>query len=301
MKEEIIKLKKAKKAIILAHNYQDPHIQDIADFVGDSLELAKKVVDIDCKIIVMCGVKFMAQMCKILSPDKKVLIPAEDASCPLAESITVQKLKELKEKHPGAEVVSYVNTTAEIKSLSDYCCTSANACWVVERIPCKEVIFVPDKNLGWWVSFKIPNKKVILCDGFCYVHQMFNVEEIDTARKLHPQAKILVHPECEPQVLREADEVLSTSQMLSYVRNSNVEEFVIGTEEGLLYRLSKENPHKRFFSLGKRKICRDMKKINLENLYLSLKEERYEVILPQEIINTARKSIERMFSLKYEK
>ncbi|MCX7917443.1 MAG: quinolinate synthase NadA [bacterium] len=295
MIEEILKLKKEKSAIILAHNYQIPEIQDIADFVGDSLELARKASEIkDAKIIVFCGVKFMAETAKILSPEKKVLLPDLDAGCPLADMANYEEVLKIKEKYPDAWVVSYVNTNADVKSITDVCCTSANADKVVKNIPAKKIIFLPDKNLCWYVKQKVPEKDIICWEGYCFVHRLFTIEDVKKVKEIYPDAELIVHPECDPEVQMMADGIYSTSGMLKRAKESKSKRFIIGTEEGLLHRLKKENPDKEFYSLGSAKICPNMKKITIEKLYFSLKEEKYEIILPDDIIRKAKISLERM-------
>ena len=296
LEKEIEKLKKLKKAVILAHNYQIMEVQRIADYVGDSLGLARQASKTDARIIVFCGVKFMAETAKILSPDKKVLLPVKDATCPMADMIKPEQLIALKQKHKNAMVCSYVNTNADIKALSDVCCTSANAVQVVNSLPADEVIFVPDRNLGHWVSIHT-NKKIHLFDGYCYVHRRFKKEHIEEARKNYPEAKILVHPECDPDVVEGADEVLSTSQMIKYVKNSNHKQYIIGTEEGLIERLKEDFPEKEFYSLGRPFMCYNMKKITLKEVYESLVEEIYEIKIPFEILEKAKKAINEM--IKY--
>ncbi|MBN3039501.1 MAG: quinolinate synthase NadA [Candidatus Omnitrophica bacterium] len=294
LQDKIISLKQEKKAVILSHNYQIPQIQDIADFVGDSLELSKKSRDADCRVIAFCGVQFMAETAKILSPMRKVLLPVKEAGCPLAEMITAKDLIELKNKHPDAWVVCYVNTTAEIKALSDVCCTSANAVTVVKNIPVKKVIFVPDKNLGWWVQRNIPEKEIISWPGFCFVHENFSLSDLELARKFYPEAEVISHPECPREVLLRSDFVLSTSGMLKRAKKSDAKRFIIATEEGLIYRLKKENPAKEFYSLGSAKICLSMKRTGLDDLYLALEKEDCQVELAPEIIKKARIALERM-------
>jgi len=294
MKKKILKLKKELGAVILAHNYQIPEIQDIADFLGDSLELARISKDLKQEIIVFCGVKFMAETVKILSPQKKVLLSAPDAGCPLADMISPGQLIELKRKHPHAWTVTYVNTSAEIKALSDVCCASANAVEVVKNLPANEIIFIPDKNLGWWVKTNVPQKKIIIWPGFCYVHQLFRLSDLDEAKRVHPDAEILVHPECRPQILKRTEHVFSTSGMLKRAKEFSSKKFIIGTEEGLIYRLKKENPDKDFYSLGSARICSDMKKTTLKELYQTLKTQQYEVTLPKSIIDKAKKTLKEM-------
>ena len=291
---DILNLKRKKEALILAHNYQIPQVQDIADFVGDSLELAKTSKAIEGPLVVLCGVKFMAETAKILSPKKRVLLPAPLAGCPLADTITPQDVIGLKKKYPGAWVVSYVNTSAEIKALSDVCCTSSNAVSVVKNVPTDKVIFIPDKNLGWWVKKNVPEKTVIIWNGFCYVHEQFSLEELKKAKKTFPDAESIVHPECKKEILDAADYVVSTSGMLKRVKESAATKFIIGTEEGLIYKLQKENPRKEFYSLGCAKTCVNMKQTTLNELYLSLKNEVHEVCLDEEIIKKATLALERM-------
>jgi len=294
LEKEILRLKKVKDAVILAHNYQVSAVQDIADFVGDSLELAKVAKNAKERTIVFCGVKFMAETAKILSPQKKVLLPVLDAGCPLADMIQPQQLIELKEKYPQAWVVSYVNTPASIKALSDVCCTSSNAVTVVKNIPVKSIIFTPDKNLGWWVKKNVPDKKLILWKGFCLVHEYFSLKDLRKSRKLHPDAEIIVHPECPREVLENADFVFSTSGMLKRAQESSAKKFIIGTEEGLIYRLKKENPQKEFYSLGAAKTCVNMKKTTLEDVYNALDKENCQVELDPNIIKQASLALERM-------
>jgi quinolinate synthase len=294
--EEIIRLKKKKNAIILVHNYQRPEIQEIADFLGDSLDLAKKAAETDAQIIVFCGVKFMAETAKILSPEKTVLLPVKEAGCPMADMVTAEELRELKEKYPNAKVVAYVNTNADVKAESDVCCTSANAVKVVKNIDAEEIIFVPDKNLASYCQ-RFTNKKIIPWDGYCYVHEGITKEEVLQAKKKFPDALLIVHPECNPAVIDLADEVLSTGQMVKFAKKSDKKRFLIGTEEGLIYRLKKENPEKEFYTAGSPKVCRDMKLTTLNDVYRALDEECFTIELPEEIAKRARNSLELM--LKY--
>jgi len=294
--EEITKLKKEKNAIILVHNYQRPEIQDIADFLGDSLGLSREAAKTDAKIIVFCGVRFMAETAKILSPKKMVLLPRKEAGCPMADMITAEDLRKLKEKYPGAKVVSYVNTNADVKAESDICCTSANAIEVVRNIKTERIIFTPDKNLAAYCQ-RFTDKEIIPWNGYCYVHEKIRKEEVRLAKEKFPDALLLVHPECNPSVIDLADEVLSTSGMLNFAKKSDKKRFLIGTEEGLIYRLKKENPGKEFYTAGTAKMCRNMKLTTLYDVYLSLKEERYPIELAREIIKSAQKPLEAM--LKY--
>lgn len=296
LRDKILRLKREKEAVILAHNYQIPQIQEIADYSGDSLELARISKDIKSRVIVFCGVKFMAETAKILSPHKKVILPVLEAGCPLAEMINPEQILALKSRYPGAWVVSYVNSTAQVKALSDVCCTSSNAVAVVKNIPVDKVIFVPDRNLGWWVQKNAPDKEIIAGQGFCDVHEQFTLEEWEESRKMYPGAAVMVHPECRKELLLKADFVLSTSEMLKQASRIDANQFIIGTEEGILYRLRKENPQKEFYSLGKEKVCLSMKKTTLAELLAALEKERYQIELDREVISKAKTAIERMIS-----
>lgn len=291
--EEIVRLKKKKNAIILVHNYQRPEIQEIADFLGDSLGLAREAAKTNARIIVFCGVKFMAETAKILSPEKAVLLPVKEAGCPMADMITAEELRGLKKQYPDAKVVSYVNTNAEVKAESDVCCTSANAVKVVKNIDAEEIIFVPDKNLAAYCQ-RFTDKKIIPWEGYCYVHERITKEEVLLSKEKFPDALLIVHPECNPAVIDLADAVLSTSQMIEFARKSDKKRFLIGTEEGLIYRLKKENPEKEFYAVGSPKVCRDMKLTTLNDVYRALDEERFAIELPEEIIKRAQNSLELM-------
>jgi quinolinate synthase len=294
---DILKFKEERKAIILAHNYQIGEVQDIADFVGDSLDLSQKAAQTGAKVIVFCGVHFMAETAKILSPDKTVLMPDINAGCAMANMITLRQLKEMKKKHPEAVVVSYVNTTAEIKAESDYCCTSANAVKVVQTIPQeKEILFIPDKYLGDYVS-KQANRKMILWEGYCPTHRRILAEDILKKKAQYPKAEVLVHPECTPDVIAMADKVLSTSGICRYAKESNSEEFIIGTEIGILYRLKKENPDKKFYPASILSDCPNMKLNNLEKILWSLEDMIYKVEVPPDIAQRAKRSIDRMLEI----
>jgi len=296
--DSIIKLKAEKEAIILAHNYQIGEVQDIADFVGDSLGLSIEASKAPGKIIVFCGVHFMAETAKILSPAKKVLLPDKSSGCPMADMINASQLEKLKKEHPGAVVVCYVNTSAEVKALSDICCTSSNAVNVVKSIPkSKEIIFIPDKYLGDYVQ-RQTGREFILWNGYCPTHVMINTKEIIELKKVHLDAVVIVHPECTPDVIDIADKVASTGGMLRYVKNSEKKEFIIGTEIGIIHRLKKENPDKTFYPATSKAICPNMKLINLEKILWSLEDEKYEIKVPQEIIRKARTAIERMIAIK---
>lgn len=294
---DILKLKQERKAIILVHNYQIGEVQDIADFVGDSLDLSRQAAKTDAKVILFCGVHFMAETAKILSPNKTVLMPDLNAGCAMANMITLRQLKEMKRKHPEAVVVSYVNTSAEIKAESDYCCTSANAVKVVSAIPReKEIIFIPDKYLGDYVS-KQANRKMILWEGYCPTHRRILAEDILKRKALYPKAEVLVHPECTPDVIAMADKVLSTSGICKYAKESNSEEFIIGTEIGILHRLQKESPHKKFYPASILSDCPNMKLNNLEKILWSLEDMIYKIEVPPDIAPRAKRSIDRMLEI----
>ncbi|MFZ5944656.1 MAG: quinolinate synthase NadA [Bacillota bacterium] len=270
--EEIKRLREQRKTVILAHLYQVEEIQEIADFTGDSLELSRKAAETEAQAIVFCGVKFMAETAKILSPDKTVLLPVMDAGCPMADMIAPEDVIKLKKENPQAVVVCYINSSVEVKAVSDYCCTSSNAINLVRNIPEKEIIFIPDKNLGSFVAKHVPEKKIILWDGFCVTHHRVAEKDIEDVRKIYPEAPILVHPECRPEVIGKADFVGSTSHILKYAKESCAENIIIGTEMGIVYRLKKENPEKKFFMLSPHLICPNMKKTRLEDVYNVLKE-----------------------------
>lgn len=295
--KEIIELKKQKNAIIVAHNYQLGEIQEIADFIGDSLELSRMVSQVRCDVIVFCGVHFMAETAAILNPDKTVLLPEIEAGCPMADEMDVRELKEWIKKYPDAAVVSYVNTTAEVKALSYACCTSANAPQVVKAVPFNSVIFVPDKNLAYWVKKNVPEKNIIPWDSFCPVHNMVKKEDVIRAKKAYPEALVVVHPECPPEVINMADYVASTSGMVRFAKSSSAKEFIIGTEVGLLYRLKKENPDKIFHPLLKTMICPSMKITTLESVVVALKENKHVIKIPEEIRLKAKEAVDRMFYL----
>jgi quinolinate synthase len=290
---KITDLKKKKNAVLLVHNYQRGEIQDLADYVGDSLGLSQRAAEVNEPLIVFCGVSFMAETAKILSPDKTVLLPRLDATCPMAAMVNVDALKQLKAEHPDAKVVTYVNSTAEVKAESDICCTSANAVEVVQKLDTDKIIFTPDKNLAAWAQ-RFTEKTIIPWEGYCYVHNRFDVEEVKRAREFHPGALLMVHPECPPEIIDLADEVLSTGGMVKLASESKAQTFLVGTEAGMLYRLRKENPSKDFYSAGVAKTCRGMKATHLEDLYDSLEHGSHEINLPESVMNRARKSIQSM-------
>ncbi len=297
MMEEILALKKEKSAVILAHNYQVPEVQDVADLIGDSLELSRAAARLDAEVIVFCGVDFMAETAAILSPQKKVVLPEKGAWCPMAHMITPEQLREMRSLYPEAAVVAYVNTTAEVKAESDICCTSANGVQVVNSLEQKQIIFVPDRNLAAYVQ-RHTDKKIIPWNGYCYVHDHFTPDEVRVARALHPQAEVLVHPECRPEVIDMADHAFSTSGMGRHARTSSAKEFIIGTEVGMIYRLRKDNPDKEFYPLSEKAVCQNMKKTNLEKVLRALQTLEPRVTVPEEIAAKAKRSIERMLAVK---
>lgn len=294
--EKINKIKREKKAIILAHVYQRPEIYKVADFIGDSYGLSKKATETDAEIIVFCGVDFMAESAYILNPEKTVLIPTKLASCPMAAMVDVNSLKKLKAQHPNAAVVSYVNTTAAVKAESDICCTSANAIKVVNSLPEKEIIFVPDSNLANYVMTHT-DKKIIPWSGWCYVHNKFSSEELIKAKRLHPDAKVLVHPECIPEVVDLADEVFSTTGMINYVRHTPIKKFIIATEIGVIEKLRLEFPEKIFFQAPPGGTCLQMKKITLELVFASLEKMQFKIVVPENIRMRAKKALDRMLNV----
>ena len=295
--EEIKRLKAERKAVILAHNYVNPEIQDIADFLGDSLELSFRAKESGADVIVFCGVRFMAETAKILNPDKTVLIPEPSAGCPMADMITGEQLRKLKSQHPDAKAVCYVNSTADVKAECDICVTSGNAEKVMKSFSAdEEILFVPDQHLGGHIS-QLLNRKYTLWPGYCPIHAALTVEAIDTARKLHPGAPVLVHPECCKAVRDAADYRLSTGGMCRFAYESNCKEFIVGTEIGILHRLRKENPDKRFYPVSEQIVCKDMKKITLDNLATCLRDKKHEVTVPKDIAIRAKKAIVAMLDI----
>ncbi len=309
LREEILKLKKEKDVVILAHNYQVPDVQDVADFVGDSLGLSRQAAKVDNKTILFCGVHFMAETAAIISPEKKVLIPDLEAGCSLSDSITLQDLLKWKKEHPGAIAVGYVNTTAEIKSELDYCCTSSNAVNVVNAIPKdKEILFLPDMFLGAYVSKMTGRKNMHIWAGECHVHAGITAADVQNKLDQFTNAEFLVHPECScttPMLYDIAAgdynnrqvQILSTEGMMKHVKNSTARDFVVATETGILYRMRKQNPGKNFVPASENAECQYMKMINLAKVHDSLIEEKYEVKVPKEIADKARLSIERMLAI----
>ncbi len=292
--EKIEELKRQRNAVILAHNYQPGEIQDLADFTGDSLGLSIQASKTDADVIVFCGVLFMAETAAILSPEKTVLLPEKEAGCPMADMIDAEQLRELKQQHPGALVVCYVNSSAGVKAESDYCCTSANAIEVVESMPKDtEVIFVPDQHLGRFVAERT-GRALILWPGYCTTHVLITEEDIKNARQKYPDAIVMAHPECNEPVKAMADELLSTDQMLKSAAKSRAKRFIIATETGIIHSLKKQNPDKEFFPASDRGICPNMKKITLEKVLWSLEDMQYEITVPEEIRIKAVKALDRM-------
>jgi len=297
LEQKIRELKEKKNAVLLVHNYQVGEVQVIADYLGDSLELSRRAAQVEQDIIVFAGVKFMAETAKILAPSKKVLLPRLDAGCPMADMITLEELRDLKAQHPDAKVVTYVNSTAEIKAESDACCTSSNAVSVVRNIDAKKIIFVPDRNLGSFVQSQVPEKEIIFFEGYCYVHNRIKVEEIEEMKKMYPNAPVVAHPEVKKEVVATADVVLSTSGILKYVAESKEKQFIIATEQGLLDRIARENPGKEILPALKPKFCSNMKKTSLRDIYDSLDQEKYEIQVDAHIAKKAVKALDEM--LKY--
>jgi len=293
--EKIQKLRKERRAVILAHNYQIPEVQDIADYIGDSLGLSIRAAKTDAEVIVFCGVHFMAETAKILSPDKKVILPDLHAGCPMADMIDGKQLRALKTEHPKAKVICYVNTTAEVKAECDLCCTSANAVKMVGEVlkDAEEIVFIPDQYLAAYVTEKT-GRKMITWHGYCPTHAKILPDHLLQEKERHPAAQIIVHPECRPEVTRIADKVASTEGMLVHVRESDAKEFIVGTEEGVIHRMQKQNPDKILYQPAKAAVCPNMKRINLEKVLWALEDMKNEIIVPPETADRARTSIQRM-------
>ena len=296
--ENILQLKRQRNAVILAHNYQLGEVQEIADFSGDSLELSQRAAETDADVIVFCGVLFMAETASILCPDKTVLLPHVHAGCPMADMITAEKLRRKRDEHPKATVVCYVNSPAEVKAESDVCCTSANAVDVVQSLPdADEILFVPDQYLGHFAASQT-GRDLLLWPGFCPTHVRIQAGDFLRLRKEYPQAEVVVHPECRPDVTALADEVLSTGGICRYARESQATEIIVGTEIGMLHRLRKENPNKRFIAVSEQAVCPTMKLITLETVLWALEEMAHEVKVPEEIRVRARSAVDRMLSVR---
>jgi quinolinate synthase len=292
----IARLKEQRKAVILAHNYQLGEVQDIADFVGDSLELSRRATQVEAEVIVFCGVMFMAETAKLLNPQRMVLIPDPLAGCPMCEMAPVEAVRKRKAELPGVPVVAYVNTTAAVKAEADICCTSANAIKVVNSLPDTRILFLPDRNLGHWVQ-RHTDKEIILWDGYCPTHQRITARDVLRLREEHPGATVVVHPECTPEVIDLADEVLSTGQMMRWARETSANEIIVGTEVGLIHRLKQENPDKTFYPISLLSTCPNMKRITLEKVAWALEDMQFEVTVPADIAEKARRAIERMLEV----
>lgn len=296
--EKIRKLKAERNAVILAHNYQLPEVQDVADILGDSLDLSRAASEADCPVVVLCGVHFMAEIASIFNPEKVILLPVKEAGCRAADMITVEKLKAKKAQFPDATVVCYVNSSASIKAESDICCTSRNAVAVVRSFKdYKRIIFIPDGNLARWVQSRVPDKEIIPWEGFCPSHTGVSEEEVLRSKREHQGAEFIAHPECELDILALADYVGGTGGMVQYVRNSPCREFIVGTELGLIHRLKKENPDKSFWVPSKSFVCPEMKLTTLEKVAHSLETMTYKVEVPEDIRQRAKQALDRMLSV----
>lgn len=293
--DQIKKLKAEKKALILCHNYQRPEIYEVADFIGDSLELCRKAQAVNAPLIIFCGVYFMAESAAVLNPGSKVVIPDKKAGCALSDMITDEKLRERKKLYPEAAVVCYVNSTAAVKAESDISCTSQNAVAIVKSLPNKQILFVPDKNLASFVAKQVPEKEIIPWEGYCPIHERLTPEYLLKAKAMKPNAKIIAHPECTPEVRAVADYVVSTSGMLKVAKESEATDFIITTECGMVQRMKKEMPHKNFYTVCS--ACFDMKKITLEKIVEALIEEQFEVQIPPDIQIKAKRSLDKMLAL----
>ena len=295
--ENIERLKQQHNAVILAHNYQPGEIQDIADFSGDSLGLSIKAAQTEAEVIVFCGVQFMAETAAILSPEKTVLLPDKSAGCPMADMITAEQLRKLKQEHPDALVVCYVNSTAEVKAESDYCCTSANAVELVSSLPKdRQIIFVPDQHLGRFVADRT-GRDLILWPGYCITHVMITEDDIKTAKAKYPDAIVMAHPECSEPVKELSDELLSTGQMLKFAADSTAKQFIIATEMGIIHTLKKQNPKAEFIPASNRAICHNMKKITLEKIVWALEDMQYKISVPEAIREKAKIALDKMVEI----
>ncbi len=296
--KRIDRLKEEKNAVIVAHYYQNDEVQEIADVVGDSFALAKYCAQSSKDVIVFCGVHFMAESANILSPDKTVLLPVRDAGCPMADMADAEGLKKLKQQHPKAAVVCYINTSAKVKAESDICCTSSNAVNIVKSLTEDEIIFVPDQNLAGYVEKKIPEKKFIKWPGYCITHHRLTENDVAKARESKPDAVMLVHPECRDEIVREADFTGSTKQIIEYASKSKASEFIVGTEMGILYELKKRNPGKKFYLLSQGLICPNMKKTSVKDVLFALEKMQYRIAVEKDIREKAKKSLDRMLACK---
>ena len=297
LQNRIKQLKQEKNAVILAHYYVHDEVQEIADYIGDSFYLSKVATKTDADTIVFCGVSFMGESTKILNPEKTVLMPDETADCPMAHMADIDRIEELRKEYPDLAVVCYINSTAELKCHADVCVTSSNAIRIVKALPNKNIFFIPDENLGRHIAEKLPDKHFIFNDGFCHVHKSIHKEDILKAKEVHPEAMVLAHPECTPDTLSVADFIGSTSQIIDYATSSEKNSFIICTEMGIFYELMQKNPEKKFYSVGHRQFCPNMKKVNLENVLESLEKMAPEIELDEELRESARKPLKRMLEL----
>ena len=297
MREKIEALKKQKNAVIMAHYYVEDDVQELADYIGDSYYLSDMATRIDADIIVLCGVKFMGESAKVLNPDKKVLLPAADADCPMAHMAEIDKINEVRKQYDDVAVVCYVNSTAELKAASDVCVTSANALKIVKELPNKNIFFIPDQNLAHYIADKLPEKNFIFNDGFCHVHHTITTEQIKAAKQARPDALVLVHPECKPEVTAMADYVGSTSGIIKFATESDAKEFIVSTEMGVMYELKKRNPDKKFYTAGNMQVCPNMKKITLGKILHVLETEQSEVIMDKSLMDAAHLPMIRMLEL----
>lgn len=295
--EEIRRLKNEKNAVILAHYYVPDEVQEIADYIGDSYYLSKAAKETQADIIVFCGVRFMGESAAILNPDKKVLMPDLDADCAMAHMVNLDKIAEMRNLYDDLAVVCYINSTAEIKTYSDVCVTSANAVKIVRNLPNQNIFFIPDGNLGRYVAEQVPEKNIVLNDGYCPVHAALTAEDVKKAKKLHPKAKFLVHPECTKELLDEADYIGSTSGIIQFVEKDDEDEYIIGTEAGVFYELKKQNPDKKFYTLTQKQICTDMKFVTLEKVLDVLQHETNEITVTEDMRKRALIPLENMLAL----
>ncbi|NLD47537.1 MAG: quinolinate synthase NadA [Clostridiaceae bacterium] len=295
--KKIQELKQLNNAVIVAHNYQIDDVQEVSDIVGDSLLLSQFCAKSDKKLIVFCGVHFMAESAKILSPEKTVLLPEKDAGCPMADMVTAEALRKEKSKYPGAAVVCYINSSAEVKAESDICCTSSNAVKIVKSLKEKDILFVPDQNLANYVASKVPEKNIIPWNGYCLTHHRIDENDVKIVKEAQPDAVIAVHPECRNEITSAADFIGSTKQIIDFVKASESTKFIIGTEMGILYTLKKDNPSKTFYLLSKGLVCPNMKKTTLTSIVNSLVEMKYQIELDEGIRLKAQKSLERMLEI----
>lgn len=294
IQKRILALKEEKSAFILAHYYVPLDVQDIADIVGDSFEMAKRAKETKEKLIIVCGVRFMGESAKLLSPDKKVLIPVADAGCPMADMVTPEDIRRLKAKHPNAVVMCYVNTSAAVKAECDVCCTSSSALRIAGSLDAEEIIFVPDIHLAEYTASKLPEKKFIFHNGFCPTHHRVTEADVLAAKKAHPDAKVAVHPECRAEVIKLADFVGSTSEIIRFARETDAKEVLIGTEMEIVARLQRELPDKKFYSVTSAFVCPNMKKVTLQAVLNCLENEEYEINIEKDEADAARSSLDKM-------